>query len=270
MKSGPERNDADYRELLRALVLVAEESKGTPGADGRLVEAEGLCLKCFFHSASVLYLSRSTTLTEMQVSFFDSASINVLARAAFETFLIFHYVFVRPKTDDEKDFRYMSWVLSDLLQRQTYPVEFPESQQRLESEKECIDLLIAKIHANKSFLALTPKQQQQLLKKKLWRFHSWTDIALSAGISHKHAESFYHHLCSYAHAGNLSVLQLTQARTAEAQRGLHSGTLGLLKITMANMVKAYCEVFPKSEAVLEDNPTFQETVRRWLYIGANA
>jgi len=96
----------DYIKLLETLIKVAEANKGTAlGEDDRLLEAEGLCKKFIGHSASSLYLFGSTTLpgvkvTDRGIGFFDPGSINVLGRAALESFLVFHYVFVEPRSND--------------------------------------------------------------------------------------------------------------------------------------------------------------------------
>lgn len=117
---------------------------------------------------------------------------------------------------------------------------------------------------------LTPKQQKRLLNDGVWRFSGWTEIALSAGLNQTHANAFYRHLCSYAHAGNLSVLQLHQAQTAETQRFLCAATIGVVMITMAYMVKAYCAVFPRSQAALQKDQSGALLVDQWVQIGATS
>lgn len=106
---------------MRHLIKIAEANKGTPlGEDDRLLEAEGLCKKFMGHAASALCLFGSTTLpgvkvTDKGIRFFDPGSINVLGRAALEAFLVFHYVFIEPRSDDEKDFRYYLWLIAKCL-----------------------------------------------------------------------------------------------------------------------------------------------------------
>jgi len=117
---------------------------------------------------------------------------------------------------------------------------------------------------------LTSSQQKRLLNQGIWRLQKWTDIALSAGLHKTQAEAFYRHLSSYAHAGSLSVLQLRQAGTAEVQRSLCSATIGLVMISMAYMVKAYCAVFPKSQAALQRNQSGALLVDQWVQIGATS
>lgn len=261
--------EREYIKLLEILIRVAEANKGVVAVvDDRILDAESLLFKFFGHAASSLYLFRSTTLPTIGVSFFDSASINVLGRAALETFLVFHYVFVAPASEQEKDFRYHSWALAGLLARQNFPVQTIEGKQGLEKDKEIIRSLQSILENNPLFKKLTPKQQKNLLNKGKWRLESWTKIAQSAGLSDLHANNFYRYLCDYAHTGNLSVLQVQQADTAESQKTLCNATIEFIMIAIANIIKSYCKLFPKSNAILLSDKDSAKIVDLWIKIGS--
>src|SRR3972149_10962802 len=119
-------NEQEYMDLLDLLYKVVEANRGPlDGYDARFSDAEGLATKFFFHAASVLYLSRRTNIPDFPsapLKFLDPASIDVLARAAFETFLAFHYVFVAPISSEEKDYRYWAWRAAGLAERQNITV----------------------------------------------------------------------------------------------------------------------------------------------------
>lgn len=265
------QKEEEYIKLLTVLLRVGEANKGLQaGADDRILDAEGLAQKCLFHACSVLYLLRSTRLPEIGANFFDPASVNVLGRAALEAFLVFHYIFVMPSSESEKDLRYFSWVLADLLVKQSFPVQSPEGKTILERERHQIRSLKEKLKANLYFQNLTSKQQKRLLNEGVWRLQGWTSIALSAGLNQAHADAFYRYLCSYAHAGSVSVVQLRQAQTAQGQRSLFAATMGLVMIVMAYMVKAYCAVFPRSQAALEQDKEGTLLVNQWIQIGATS
>lgn len=80
--------EQDLVLLLSILFDVVEANKGVPAdTDERVLDAEGLALKFFAHSLSVLYLYRGVTLPDLsnQINKFpDPSSLNVVARAAFE------------------------------------------------------------------------------------------------------------------------------------------------------------------------------------------
>lgn len=258
----------DYMCLLKVLVDVVEASKGTvAGSDDRVLDAEGLALKFFGHASAAYYLYKGIALPEIGAAFVDPSSVNVLCRAAIETFLVFHHVFVTPASEEEKDFRYMSWLLAGFLERQTFPVQSSQGKQMLSEEAQRIPPLKAGLQSNACFKALKPGQQKDLLEKGKWR-PPWTKLGLAAGLSRTHAEAFYSYLCEYAHAGNLGVIQIRSASTLQDQRTLCNATIGLLIISLANMINAYCEVFPKSRVSPEEDQDGTNLVRMWIEIGA--
>jgi hypothetical protein len=262
--------ESDYQKLLDVLIAVTEANKGVPaGDDDRVLDAEGLALKFFFHAASALYLYRSTSLPEFGASFFDPGSVNVLCRAAIETFLVFHHVFVEPQSDDEHNCRYMAWVLAGYLERQKLPVWSAEGKAALQCEARLISPLTEKLKANAVYRGLPTAHQKKLLKGE-WRLRSWTEIGRSAGLHDVYAKAFYAYLCGYAHAGNLSVLQMRQADTAEFQRSLCASSMNLVLIAMASMVKSYCAVFPKAMARLSQEPDSAGLVKVWIGVGSTA
>lgn len=280
----------DYIKLLETLIKVVDSNEGTAlGRDNRLLEAEGLCMKFIGHVSSALYLFGSTTLPSVKVtnrgiSFFDPGSINVLGRAALESFLVFHYVFIEPQSDDEKDFRYYSWVYASLLERQKFPSRSEEGKRQLTDEKKIIDALKEKIK-NSSFLKQFDKKEKEKLFKKIdkgdkevwrlqwqrenkqWQPQSWTNISMSAGLSKILAKQFYGYLCAYAHSGCQSVQQIGNALTADTQKAMCVATMKLVMIAMANMIKVHCQLFVKSEDVIQQDDIAKKLVGQWVHIG---
>ena len=277
----------DYIKLLEILIKVAEANKDTAlEEDDRLLEVEGLCKKFIGHAASALYLFGGTTLPNVKVtdrgtSFFDSGSINVLGRAALESFLVFHYVFVEPRADDEKDFRYYLWLHASYIDRENFPSRSEEGEKQLNDEKKIIDALKEKINNNSFFKQLDKKQKESLLRKMekgkdAWRLQwqngqwapkSWKNIGVSAGLSEILAKHFYSYLCTYAHSGCQSAQQVGNAETAETQKDLCVATMKLIMIAMANMNKAYCQMFVKSKDVIQKDEDAQKLIDQWVYIG---
>lgn len=262
--------EKEYLLLLYLLCQAIEENKGlSAGQNDRFLEAEGLAIKLFLHSASVFYLSRGTTIKDFpsfRISFFDPASIHVLTRAISETFLTFHYIFVAPKTNQMKDFRYLAWQLHGWCKRQKFPVQSSESRKKQKEEKQIIEELQNNLKSNSIFKSLTKKQQNRILDGK-WKQKSWHDVALNAGFNELHASTIYSYLCEYAHSGSLSALQIRQAKTKEIQKKLFAGSMGMIKIAIANMIFSYCKVFPKSKKVLERNPQITKIAQVWVNIG---
>ena len=264
------QKEEEYLELLQAFFEVVEANKGiSAGGDDRVLDAEGLAIKCFSHACSLLYLLRGTNVPDLGAAFFDPGSINVLGRAMLESFLVFFYLFVDPENIEEETFRYHCWHYKDLLERQGFPARSPEGKESLRAEKTVVSEIRSKIEASNSYAKLTPKQKQSLIEGREWRFKGWKKIALSAGLSEVHSDSFYTYLCSYAHAGSLSVLQMRQCETAAHQQSLVGATMGLAMICLASMTQSYCTYFPKSCSVLEKNEHHKKIIEMWAEIGAS-
>ena len=274
MNEMPTFQEEDYIKLLETLIKVLEANKGTAlGEDDRFLYAEGLSKKFIGHTASALYLFRSTTLQDVKVtdkgiSFFDTGSINVLGRAALESFLVFHYVFVEPRSDDEKDFRYFLWLRASYIDKQKFPARTEEGKKQLNNEKKIIDTLKDKINSNSVFKQLTEKEKEKLLKGQ-WRLQSWTSIGVSAGLSEILAKHFYSYLCIYAHSGCQSAQQVGNAETTEAQIALCVATMKFIMIAMANMIKAYCQLFDKSNDVIQEDEDAKKLINQWVHIGTS-
>jgi len=266
--------ETEYIKLLEIFIQVVEANKGKPvGSDAWILDAEGLALKFCAHVASAFYLFKGTSIPKMSfgdINFFDSASINVVCRAAFETFLIFHHIFIQPKSIEERDFRYICWVLSGLIERQNFPILSQKGKKQIEHEKEIIDSYINGLKTNQHFEALSPKQKRTIIEKGNWRFLSWADLAVKAGLDSTHGTSFYKYLCGYAHSSNLSALQIREAQSKHIQRELPAPAMTLIMISIANMIKAYCELFPQSASVLKRDQDSSALVDIWISVGSSS
>jgi len=264
-------SEQDYVKLLDLLVRVIEANKGSfTGDDDRFWYAEGLATKLFLHAASVLYLSRGTKIADFPsapLKFPDPASIDVLARAALETFLTFHYIFVEPETDEEKDYRYWAWKAAGLTERQNHPVSIEAHKQKLAGEKKEIDDLHSKLRSNIIFQQLTGKQQEQVLKKGKWKLLSWREIAEEASLARILSSDMYRHLSGYAHSSWLSVLQIKQSLEDKEESLLIEPSMKTIAIATANFIREYCNLFPKTKDVLAADAEGTNIVDEWIQIG---
>lgn len=264
------KEEQEYLALLTLLGRVSEETKSIVTADpNRLRDAEGLGVKFYFHSASILYLSRGTIITDFplgEINCVDFASISVVARAAFEAFLIFHHVFIAPKTNQLRNFRYWAWLLSGLCERQKFPATTPYHRKQKENEKKEMKDLHKKLCSNPEFVKLL-KNQKANIKKGRWRLDGWKKMARDAGLDELHASSIYAYLCGYAHSDSLSVLQMYHAKLREQQERLLRIAVQNTMIATANMIFLYCDLFPDGKNALRKNPEAAQIAREWRGIG---
>jgi len=261
----------DYVRLLTLLFEVVEANRGPLNdVDDILLYAEGLAQKFFFHATSILYLSEETNMPNFPstpLKFIDSPSVDVLARAAFETFLVFHYIYIAPKTHEEKEFRYLAWT-AELVKRQYLPVSTQEHQQKLAKERKDLDDLHKRLRSNASFQKLTTKQQKDVLEGR-WRLLSWQKIAEDAGLAKVLAANMYGHLSGYAHSGFISVLQIKQAFQKREQALLVESSMQVVLIAAANFIRGYCDLFPKAKQALNRNTNGILLVDELVTIGQN-
>lgn len=263
-------DEREYLKLLDVLFQVVEANKGpNTGDDARYLYAEGLAQKYFFHASSALYLSRGTNIPDFPstaVMFIDSASINVLARTALETFLTFHYVFFAPKTKDEQDYRYLTYIVAGLAERQQLPATIEEHRQKLADERMQLDDLHDKLRSNPVFNGLNRKKQSQVLRGK-WRLLSWRDIAIDAGFPERLALHTYRYLSGYIHSGSPSIMQIRGEPLKKGQMPLIGVPMNILNITTANMIHEYSGLFPRAKNALHADPDGTGIVEIWVQIG---
>ena len=261
--------DEEYLELQKILLEIVEANKGVPvKEDDRFIDAESLAVKFFEHSASIVFLYKDTTLPEIKLRFFDLASLNIIARAMIENFLVFYYVFSEPKNDEEKDFRYLVYWISGLIERQNYSIESPQGKIILANERIVIEKIIERLEKNSHFIDLGQKQRERILRRGEWGLKVWTEIALSAGLNESNSNAFYKFLCGYAHSGSLSLQQIQQTVTKADKRRLFEATISLLNIAFANLILCYCNYFPKAKNYFDQLTERRNLVKLWKDVGS--
>lgn len=275
-------NRENYVILLDLLAKANDSVKGSSISDlterERLLDAHRLANKFIGHALTVLNLSRGYKVKELPsfqpVNFTDSWSIDVLTRAAMEAFLIFHYVFYAPTTIEEKDYRYLTYKVAGLAERQNLPESISEHKHQKTEEKKVLEKFRTTLESNAVFQSLTAKQQEKIFSGKgKWRWKpscnkevSWHDIAVHAGFSNMLASHMYSHLSGYAHSSHTSVLQVSQALENKDVDMLVKPSMNTINILMANMIHEYCVLFPEAKVVLEQSGA-SEFVDMWISIG---
>jgi len=264
--------EQEFMKLLDLLARVVEANIGTlTGTDDRFIGAENLANKFFDHAASILYLSRGIKLElpsfpNAPPKFLDPASINVLVRAALETFLTFHYIFVKPTTHGEQSCRYWAWKAAGLIERQGLPQYTEKHRQKLAEEKTEIDYLHSKLRSNSAFKRLDKKQQKDILKGK-WKLPHWSEIAESASFDKTWFSHEYKYLSGYTHSGSLSTIQLKQSVINREQLILVEPATALITIVIANFIRGYCQLFPIAKAALTADAEGRKMVKGLIKFG---
>lgn len=261
------RSEAECIKLLQVLFRITDANIGRSASERDLL-AEAILVKFFNHATSILYLLRQTNIPELEASYLDIAGINALTRAALEAAYVFAYLFELPKSDSEREFRADAWMLYDLITRQEFGAPPDQFKAQLEKERQRIEQLTARLKGNSLFASLPGKEQKTFVEGKKWRTMGWKQIGLEMGLDAKTASSFYAFLCSHAHTGYISVLQVYQAKTDDQRRPLVSAQSSMLAVATAHMIAMYSRAVPSSLAELNKVPKDVEFVNMWKYIGA--
>ncbi|MDP8240929.1 MAG: DUF5677 domain-containing protein [Candidatus Hatepunaea meridiana] len=273
--------EQDYLKLLNGLGEVLESTKGTQtGIDYRVLDAEGLVVKVLYHCCSAFHLSKGTIYPPLNQNFLEPASINVLIRAALESFLVFNYIFASSDDKDLIDLRYWAWKLSGLLEKQGIDPLTSKGNETLAKECDDIEDLRKNIIHNSIFLKLTERQQQEILidtdkwrisvkdSEGNWKRPGWVDLAISSGLSESNSRDIYRYMCQYAHATSWCIEQIWMAQSNDDKERLIDGSLSSLLIIMACMIESYMKVFPKAKPVIEGDPELKRVIDIYLYVGS--
>lgn len=264
--------EEEYVALLDLYVRVVESMRGNKLEKdiAWLADTQPLAGKLLAHLGSLFYLTRGTSLpklADVNISFIDHASVTVVARAAFESYLTFYYVFVASSEVEEKRFRYKLWELGGLLDRQRLPCSSEEHMQILSSEKEMIDSMREEIRETELYKQLPGKVQEKAMEGN-WRLSkSWADLAEIARFDRDYFAGIYSYLCSYAHSSNLSVLQIGEAESREAQAALAQVWLGFGLVLMSHFIFAYVSLYPKAGNVLDEFQDEAGVAEIWHGVG---
>lgn len=260
----------EYAKLITVFHGIVDSKRGTKLSenDKWLFDAETLAVKLFYHLASILHLSFGTIVPSSdgrKRNFFDHASINVLARVAFETYLTFFFIYCDPSCAiEERRFRHLLWKLSAPVDRQEFNVVSEEGLERLATDKKIIEKMLTEVENSKAFLALGEKLRKKA-KRGEWRLSkNWTDLAAIAGFDKQTFRTVYSYLCSYAHAGGLSGLQIGQAIGTADQERLSTISKQFGLILMSHFLFSYTTLFPEARLILEGDKQGYELACKWL------
>lgn len=272
------------QELIKLLDLLARVNYAvdvSPISDAgereRLWYANILTNKFIAHALTIFHLLNDTNVLVPPLSSFPpiriiniaSASIDVLTRASFEAFLVFHHVFITPTTTDEKNFRYWSYKAAGIMDWQKETESISEHEQEKAAENGALDELRTRLKSNAVFQSLAGKEDKKKILRGEWRLKQWHDIAIDAGFG-KMLASQYRYLSGSAHSSNLSNLRMEQALENKEPKILIEPLINTMNILIANMIREYCALFPRSQDILSKDLEGKNLVEQWIQIGHQA
>ncbi|WGG52113.1 DUF5677 domain-containing protein [Rugamonas sp. DEMB1] len=258
-----------YSELLTVFYELVQSRTGeeiTPG-DGWRADAQSLCRKLFRHLISMKSLCEiraDKPPGSLPIHYVDHSSVQVVTRAAMETFLVYFYVFGENDLQRSK-FRHSTWYLGGLLDRQKLKASSSEFDERLAYDRLEIVRLREEIEASQHFAAYSKKWQRQLLKGDWKVGTSWSEIAVSAGFHKTNFDNMYSHSCGYSHSSYISAMQGAQARDLAAQCMLANANLGFGIQIMTHFLKNYARNVSSAKEVLASDAEARRLIDKWHF-----
>lgn len=255
-------NDDNFLSLLEFGYDILEEVKDVD-ADLKppcSTSIRTITKKTLDHLATGFYLRKGTdiALPKRGVQHFvDYPSLYSVMRTAFDSYATLHYIFVNPKSEDERRLRMDAWKLDAYKDRQPIRTHNEEDAAKKLAESKTIEELRESIMANPAYLSFD-KEVQKRLRSGNWKGKtSYGDMGKLAGFDEgedKDAITIaqtYGFFSGYAHTSYLAVMQLAQMDDTNRER-FASSAMAFGHIVMSHMINDLLTVFPEASHLLDD------------------
>lgn len=173
---------------------------------------EVLIVKFTMHSASLIHLFRGIpiSMNSNRIHVYDIGSIYLLARAQIESYLMFYYLNIQPKSESEGLFRLYQYELSGLLQRQSYIVSDRYADKR-SKEDDQIKHLITKLQATDFYKTLSIKEQSKYTGKKVnSKLMGWELLIKESPLKTDNFVQSWRLFSNYAHSEMIGSIQIKE------------------------------------------------------------
>lgn len=191
-----------YEYLLRGPMLDIYKAKKTSKASEIMSYSDLLIDKFSIHSSTFFHLSQGiielrTSGEKIKMKGYDLFTINSMLRVIIETYLTFHHIYCEPKTDEERELRFLLWKADGLKEKRKFKIEysdFDEAKEILENDENDFKKTCQRIEKNSLFLKITEKEISKIYKpqdnKFLWKF-----LIKNESIRPKTITDLVEHIC---------------------------------------------------------------------------
>ncbi|MDO1451094.1 DUF5677 domain-containing protein [Rhodocytophaga aerolata] len=203
-------------------------------------------------------------------SIVDPTIIASLVRNIYETVCMFHLIYIKTQTKDEREILYYLWVIAGLKFRQRFAkiTTQKENQQKHEEEKLNIESLVEKIKKSSLFLQIDEKSQKIILSKIQDKDYkicfednkvkplSWQQISDILTNKHPLFEEMYTYFSLYAHPSNVSVFQFAEmfGKDDEAYKFKTTNNMRYCFALLSIFIADYIKVFPGTQKTFDSLP----------------
>jgi len=214
-------------------------------------------------------LQKETTSELSQKSYIDFNTVKILCRSVLESFLVFNYIFVQPKENEEKEFYFNLWYFADLMgmnKKRTFAEmsEDPDVKKLKIIQEEFENERKFKFINSKFFDLLPQKQKDAIVKRGDYKInYKWPELASKAGFNSVWFKSYYFKLSSYTHSGSYSILS-DLGSTYKLKLKFLELELQTMTIIYSLFILDFVSVFPKLESHFTNFSEFKGKVCEYM------
>ena len=88
-----------------------------------LIDKFAIHSSSFFHLSEGIIEHKGST-DKIKIKGYDLFTVNSVFRVMIETYITFNHIFLEPKTDDEKQFRFYLWKIDGLLEKKKFKIDY--------------------------------------------------------------------------------------------------------------------------------------------------
>lgn len=263
----------DFPRLLSKFENLIEVARCIPFTEENAWKAHGqlLLIKAYCHLRSIALLAGPAMNTDMPTTaYLDHGSIAVLSRSAYETYVLFSFIFLEPDPG-AREFRHQVWRLSGLMSRSKLnrPKAFPpERLEQIMAEEQESSRLKEIVTSSTHFAGLDDRTQRNVRKGEGVRLGiALIDLAVNAGLPRQYASDMYTHFCNYSHAGAISIFQISETLNNGTSLIMVRANVAFCCILLTRIILAYTEFFEVVDSVVAEDSELTELLAIWQDMG---
>jgi hypothetical protein len=141
-----------------------------------LIDKFAIHSSSFFHLSEGIIEHKGST-DKIKIKGYDLFTVNSLFRVMIETYITFNHIFVEPKTDEEKQFRFYLWKIDGLFEKKKFKIDYenlPELKIVEEKDKKELSEMLDLIKLNPFYNSLNAIELLKIYdperRKSLWKF----------------------------------------------------------------------------------------------------
>jgi hypothetical protein len=212
---------------------------------------EALSFKLSSHIASLRNLLSQSSMPYRgtRLSIMDISSINIIIRAIIENYLTLYHFHFEPIPSNQKEFRFLIYVVSALKNRQAFSTSTPENKAQKERDIIEIGKFQEQLKVNSYFIRLPVKEQKRYLSTKEAKELNWITLLDNSDLKPEIFKDIWRLQSNYAHSEFLSVLQIREHPKDLNQNAHLMALLG--SMILATAINNLGKLFISSKNIIE-------------------